>query len=69
MQLATSLKMSSILNCPDIPKGLLRAVVKVGSRHHHVAQVRSLEGGDIGLFFGDKKAAVALLPWSHCVRV
>src|SRR5438552_19199875 len=36
----------------DIPKRLLRAVVKVGSRHKHVANIWRLEGRDIGFLLG-----------------
>ena len=31
--------------------------MKVGPRHEHVAQVRCLEGGDIGLLLRDEKSA------------
>ena len=41
----------------DIPQRLLRAVMKIGPRHQYVANVRCLEGGNIGLFLGDQKPA------------
>ena len=40
-----------------IPESLLGTVVEIRCGHHHVAQVRGLEGSDIGRFPGDEKAA------------
>src|SRR3981081_2154106 len=43
----------TLFGIPD----LLRAVVKIRPRHQDVAQVRCLEGGNVGLFLGDQKPA------------
>jgi hypothetical protein len=43
-----------------IPKRLLRAVVKLGSRRQPVAQVRCFEGRHIGLSLHDDRAAPAI---------
>src|SRR5262249_54280347 len=40
----------------DVPEGLLRAVVKVGPRHEHVAEARCLERGDVGLLLRDEES-------------
>ena len=41
----------------DIPKRRLRAVVKVRSGDQDIADVRCLEGGNVGLFLADQKPA------------
>ena len=41
----------------DIPKRFVRTVVKVRLRHQHVAQFPRFEGGNIGFFLSDEKAA------------
>ena len=40
-----------------IPQRLLRAVVKVRGRHQYIANIRCLNGGDVGLLLGDQTAA------------
>ena len=40
-----------------VPKGLLRAIVKIRPGHQHVSDVRRLKGGSILVLFRDEKAA------------
>src|SRR5207249_6114683 len=40
-----------------IPKGPLRAVVKVRTRYQHVPQIGCLEGGGVAFLLGDEEAA------------
>jgi hypothetical protein len=40
-----------------VEMGILQAVVKLGPRHQHIAQVRYLQGSHIGRFLDDENAA------------